>query len=248
MGEGAEVMVIEAGVQPRVLVPFTRDHDSVVSALRGMHARDLPNRLGEAIRTARSLVGQDPRAEIHVFTDGAHPESTQAQGEDVRVRWVGVGRRSNNVGITSSRHAGCRRILRRWSRNKPSRRRYCESAHHPANRPDAAPAVAPKAPRRAPARELALPYLFMHDLPFWVGALGLAAVVLFNLVRVNKDASLQLSTRISLYLVIALLVQAAIGIAQAKLGVPPLLVGAHMLGASIIASLLTFQWLSIRAK
>src|SRR5437763_127539 len=25
-------------------------------------------------------------------------------------------------------------------------------------------------------RELALPYLFMHDLPFWVGALGLAAV------------------------------------------------------------------------
>lgn len=27
-----------------------------------------------------------------------------------------------------------------------------------------------------PARDLALPYLFMHDLPFWVGALGLAAV------------------------------------------------------------------------
>jgi SSS family solute:Na+ symporter len=27
-----------------------------------------------------------------------------------------------------------------------------------------------------PDRELALPYLFMHDLPFWVGALGLAAV------------------------------------------------------------------------
>jgi SSS family solute:Na+ symporter len=26
------------------------------------------------------------------------------------------------------------------------------------------------------SRELALPYLFMHDLPFWVGALGLAAV------------------------------------------------------------------------
>lgn len=27
-----------------------------------------------------------------------------------------------------------------------------------------------------PARELALPFLFMHDLPFWVGGLGLAAV------------------------------------------------------------------------
>jgi SSS family solute:Na+ symporter len=29
---------------------------------------------------------------------------------------------------------------------------------------------------RLPDRELALPMLFMHDLPFWVGALGLAAV------------------------------------------------------------------------
>jgi len=101
LGQGAEVMVIEAGVQPRVLVPFTRDHDSVVSTLRGMQARDLPNRVGEAIRTARSLVGQDPRAEIHVFTDGARPSAVQGQGEDVRVRWVGVGQRSNNVGITS---------------------------------------------------------------------------------------------------------------------------------------------------
>jgi uncharacterized membrane protein len=101
LGEGAEVMVIEAGVQPRVLVPFTRDHDRVSSVIRSMQAHDLPNRLGEGIRTARALVGADPRAEIHVFTDGAHPAALQAQGDDVRVRWAGVGQRSNNVGITS---------------------------------------------------------------------------------------------------------------------------------------------------
>ena len=35
LGEGAEVMVIEAGVQPRVVVPFTRNHDQVSSAIRG---------------------------------------------------------------------------------------------------------------------------------------------------------------------------------------------------------------------
>jgi uncharacterized membrane protein len=101
LGEGAEVMVIEAGVQPRVVAPFTRKHDDVASAIKSLAPRDLPNKLGEGIRTARALVGQDPRAEIHVFTDGAHPEAIQAQGDDVRVRWVGVGRRSNNVGITS---------------------------------------------------------------------------------------------------------------------------------------------------
>jgi Mg-chelatase subunit ChlD len=101
LGEGAEVMVIEADVQPKVLVPFTRDRDQVVSGLRGAQAHDLPNRLGDAIRTARALVGPDPRAEIHVFTDGAHPDSIKGQADDVRVRWVGVGQRGRNVAITN---------------------------------------------------------------------------------------------------------------------------------------------------
>jgi uncharacterized membrane protein len=101
LGEGAEVMVIEAGVQPRVLVPFTREHDRVSSAIRSMSPHDLPNRLQEGLRTARALVGADPGAEIHVFTDGAHLEAVKGQGDDVRVRWTGTGVRSQNVGITS---------------------------------------------------------------------------------------------------------------------------------------------------
>src|SRR5213078_381753 len=72
LGEGAEVMVIEAGVHPNVLAPLSRDRDRALAAVRAAHARDLPNRLLEAIRTARALVGSDPRAEIHVFTDGAY--------------------------------------------------------------------------------------------------------------------------------------------------------------------------------
>ncbi|MEX2222538.1 MAG: VWA domain-containing protein [Candidatus Rokuibacteriota bacterium] len=101
LGEGAEVMVIDAGVQPKVLVPFTREHDRVSSGIRSMEAHDLPNRLQEGIRTARALVGTDPGAEIHVFTDGAHPDAVKGQGADVRVRWTGTGRRSHNVAITS---------------------------------------------------------------------------------------------------------------------------------------------------
>src|SRR6185436_13204126 len=101
LGEGAEVMVIESGVQPKVLAPFTRDRAEVVGAIRSAHARDLPNRLGDGIRTARALVGPDPRAEIHVFTDGAHPEAVKGQGDDVRVRWTGVGQRGRNVAITN---------------------------------------------------------------------------------------------------------------------------------------------------
>jgi len=47
---------------------------------------------------------------------------------------------------------------------------------------------------------------------------------------------------------LALSFQAIIGVIQARTGVPAVLVGIHMLGASVVASLLTFQWLSVRAK
>src|SRR6266702_4189960 len=94
-------MVIEAAVQPRVLAPFSHERDQTLAAIRGAHATDLPNRLGEAVRTARALVGQDAQAEIHVFTDGAHPAALRGQADDVRGRWVGVGQGGRNVAITN---------------------------------------------------------------------------------------------------------------------------------------------------
>jgi Ca-activated chloride channel family protein len=84
-----------------VTAALSRDHDRALSAIRGAVARDLPTRLAEGVRTARALVGTDPRAEIHVFTDGAFEAGRAVEGDDARVRWVGVGRRSHNVGITN---------------------------------------------------------------------------------------------------------------------------------------------------
>jgi Ca-activated chloride channel homolog len=101
LGDGAEVMVIEAGIQPRVRAPFTRDRERIDAAIGGVAAHDLPGRLAEALRTARALVGRDPGAEIHVFTDGADQAALGAQGDDSRVRWTGVGRRGRNVAITT---------------------------------------------------------------------------------------------------------------------------------------------------
>ncbi|MGH7354915.1 MAG: vWA domain-containing protein, partial [Candidatus Rokuibacteriota bacterium] len=54
LGEGAEIMVIEAGVQPRVVAALGRDHDRALAAIGAAQPRDLPNRLPEAIRTARA--------------------------------------------------------------------------------------------------------------------------------------------------------------------------------------------------
>src|SRR3989442_1708894 len=101
LSEGAEVMVIETGVQPKVAAALGRDRQRALAAIGQAQARDLPNRLVEAVRAARALVGADPRAEIHVFTDGAFSLSHAEALADPRIHWVGVGRRSRNVGITS---------------------------------------------------------------------------------------------------------------------------------------------------
>jgi uncharacterized membrane protein len=101
LGEGAEVMVIESGVQPQVLAPLGRDRERALSAIRAAQPHDLPNRLGEAVRTARALVGADARAEIYVVTDAAFGSPTPDTG-DPRVRWVTVGNGgSRNVAITN---------------------------------------------------------------------------------------------------------------------------------------------------
>ena len=87
----------------------------------------------------------------------------------------------------------------------------------------------------------------LHSYPGYL-SIALTFVTLLLLVRVNKLNAVSLSTKITFWLFIALAAQAIIGIAQSRMGVPPILVGLHMLGASVIASLLTFQWLSVRAR
>ncbi|MDE2386086.1 MAG: COX15/CtaA family protein [Actinomycetales bacterium] len=74
-----------------------------------------------------------------------------------------------------------------------------------------------------------------HAYPAYL-LLAMSLIALNRQLRAGKNKRL---ARIQVALVLAELAQAAIGIAQARLGVPPLLVGAHMLGASILAALLT---------
>ena len=100
----------------------------------------------------------------------------------------------------------------------------------------------------APRNGLDLEWLqHYHSYPAYA-TLGLAAIIWFTLRQANKDKSLALHVRISSLLLGALVFQAAIGVAQSRLGVPPVLVGLHMLGASVIVCLISFQWLSLRAK
>lgn len=98
----------------------------------------------------------------------------------------------------------------------------------------------------APRNDLDLEILeHVHSYPAYLVTL-LAMISLFVLYRVRS--ALRLAFKINALLVAALVFQAIVGVAQARMGVPPILVGLHMLGASLIASLLTFQLLVTRAR
>ncbi|MFM6978055.1 MAG: COX15/CtaA family protein [Micrococcales bacterium] len=100
----------------------------------------------------------------------------------------------------------------------------------------------------APRNGLDLEWLqHFHSYPAYV-TLALSVVTWLTIKRANADGALKLQLRITSLLVLALVAQAIIGVAQARLGVPPLLEGLHMFGASVLVSLFTLQWLSLRAK
>lgn len=85
-----------------------------------------------------------------------------------------------------------------------------------------------------------------HSYPAYA-LLILVALQLVSLWRTD-GGKVSLPTKISGLLLLVLVIQAVIGVVQARLGVPPLLVGVHMLGASVLVSLLTFNYLASTAK
>ena len=87
-----------------------------------------------------------------------------------------------------------------------------------------------------------------HSWPaYLMTALTLVALVLvWRSLAVNKLQNPAVKS-LGLLLVVAIL-QAVLGVIQSNTGVPALLAGVHMLGASLIISLLTFQLLALRSK
>lgn len=79
----------------------------------------------------------------------------------------------------------------------------------------------------------------VHSYPAYI---TLALVVL----QIANFRKLKLSNRVNYWLLGVLLMQALVGIAQSRLGVPAPLVAIHLLGASVLISLIWLQRLSIK--
>ena len=87
-----------------------------------------------------------------------------------------------------------------------------------------------------------------HSWPaYLMTALTLVALVLVWRSLADNHLQNPAVKSLGLLLVVAIL-QAVLGVIQSNTGVPALLAGVHMLGASLINSLLTFQLLALRSK
>jgi cytochrome c oxidase assembly protein subunit 15 len=83
-------------------------------------------------------------------------------------------------------------------------------------------------------------------------AYAMTALVLLSLVLAgrsvpSKPTSNPAVRSLGILLIVSVL-QAVLGVVQSNMGVPALLAGVHMLGASLIISLLTFQLLALRSR
>ena len=81
-----------------------------------------------------------------------------------------------------------------------------------------------------------------HSYPAYATLL-LAAFVFSQVIQRDKGIRGSKSALVAFLLLVSLIVQAIIGVVQSRMGVPPLLVGLHLLGASTIIALLHLQWL-----
>ena len=86
-----------------------------------------------------------------------------------------------------------------------------------------------------------------HSYPAYA-MLTLVIMQLGLMVRRDGKFAATFQSKVLTGLLVVTALQAIVGVLQARLGVPPLLVGVHMLGASVLCSLLTFQWLVVRGK
>jgi hypothetical protein len=95
-----EMAIVTGGTRPRVVCGLTGHQRTLRAALDEVHPGDGPTRLSEAVAVARRLAADSGKeTRIVVVTDGCGENAAElAAGDDIR--FVTVGGRTANVGIT----------------------------------------------------------------------------------------------------------------------------------------------------
>ena len=99
---GQQAMLIAAGQDAQVVVPFTQDGGAIRRGLDSLNALDVPGRLTAALALAQAnLQVQGGPAAVEIFTDGAFEAPRLPDLGGAAVHWHRIGQRGKNVGITA---------------------------------------------------------------------------------------------------------------------------------------------------
>ncbi len=96
-----QMVVLQAGANTEVKQSATSEKAALRRALQSCIRSDGPTRLIPALRMAESLVRDQRRAEVHLFSDGAVPELNEFENKALPLIYHRVGKTANNVGITA---------------------------------------------------------------------------------------------------------------------------------------------------
>src|SRR5438552_849192 len=96
-----QMVILQAGANTEVKQSATSEKAALRRALQACVCSDGPTRLVPALRMAESLVRDQRRAEIHLFSDGAVPELNEFENKALPLIYHRVGKGANNVGITA---------------------------------------------------------------------------------------------------------------------------------------------------
>jgi Ca-activated chloride channel homolog len=99
MSGAQKMMVIGAGVQPRLLMPFTAEKRRLRDLARGLEATDAPGRVKETILFAHTFLKRDSADRIAVISDGAFQGAEEFTKPAAHYRFVSVAGGSENIAI-----------------------------------------------------------------------------------------------------------------------------------------------------
>ncbi|NOZ24302.1 MAG: VWA domain-containing protein [Planctomycetes bacterium] len=95
------MMIMSFADQPVVACTFTSSKTKLREAVAAVKPTELPTRITDALRIARALALSKPPSEIVLLSDGGFDESKVGDLKGASCRYIGVGKRSENVGITA---------------------------------------------------------------------------------------------------------------------------------------------------
>ncbi len=101
MRENDQMVVLQASANTEVRQSPTSEKSALRRAIEAAQATDSPTELGEALKLAQTLIQNNAKAEVHLFSDGASPNLAEFENKGLPLIYHQSGTRGVNLGIVN---------------------------------------------------------------------------------------------------------------------------------------------------